>query len=935
MKSFKKRGEKKGTKVFKPFPNFFPFSFLFSFSYQVPISRRKQETMESRVLDRLETLLNTNHTDSIKECLLAIVQSQETNPATARRALHLVLAVLEDQEGQDTSSFSDNLEIASYGLGAIVGLIQDLIDAGELSSAKLQSDKESTISEENSTLHLLKRACTLAVTTLYLKTSSSNATVIRVLSQFTSRRGNIDVNETWDKLLEEQIQRRWSFAIVLPCVTLISTLSSLNEEAAECVPENDMAPSLVICILRCVAFYSKKKQLRNGEVGEGINDGKVYRDEDCSPDIVEQVAEYAVLAVLYQTRLSSRAIALLQCGASIALRLLAKIILSYRKNKNKNSKQPTNGSSIASAACSALAHLLSSAKRDASTFRNVLVEKGNDLRFSILALESAPGDTVAAACYLLHSLFETHLDEASSTVLSGSAVASFVDECDIPCRILQMAASFSLESVTKDGEYALDDEQEIDAHAVQSPLLRDRYGADGEVREVEAVDAASSTLQMFFRCLARPVNATQEEENQKPISMPRNDSHFSVIVQHAPLWARATIELLLSVLFQGAAVEEYLLSRLQSRLTSFQTRHREEGQETCTLSSSSLLHSNDITSWEVAARQSSLQNVDGKGNGAEQGLFVTRGTVPAGTAIAVYGGEWHSGDGASDWWLSLPRGHPAEQYTTCFASSGAMLDGCPAALERCATAARIALDDLRSDNIDERGTHRHSSHSKIVAATKSSSDDECSEAPKSLEAFLDACMCLGHKANHPIKGTLPSLVFYEVSSAWFSDEVSFPLSGDIWNSFVVDLMSKEKVLGGSFLRALPIRSVHANGKETNSDHEIDRVMVLVTLRECHEGEELFVDYGIDNSPTTSLSSIPKPPEETDSEREGAGRGAVLPAPPKLSTQVPSWYVSPWAHLGLSSGEGNNNTRNQSWKIQGVSPPLSRKQRPLREESLTT
>ena len=90
---------------------------------------------------------------------------------------------------------------------------------------------------------------------------------------------------------------------------------------------------------------------------------------------------------------------------------------------------------------------------------------------------------------------------------------------------------------------------------------------------------------------------------------------------------------------------------------------------------------------------------------------------------------------------------------------------------------------------------------------------------------------------------------------------------------MADLMSKEKVLGESFLRALPIRSVHANGKETNTDHEIDRVMVLVTLRECHEGEELFVDYGIDNSPTTSLSSIPKPPEEIDSEPEGARRGA--------------------------------------------------------------
>ena len=86
--------------------------------------------MDSRVLDRLETLLNTKHTDSVKECLLAIVQSQETNPATARRALHLILAVLEDQEGQDTSSFGENLEIAAYGLGAIVGLILDLIDAG-------------------------------------------------------------------------------------------------------------------------------------------------------------------------------------------------------------------------------------------------------------------------------------------------------------------------------------------------------------------------------------------------------------------------------------------------------------------------------------------------------------------------------------------------------------------------------------------------------------------------------------------------------------------------------------------------------------------------------------------------------------------------------------------------------------------------------------
>ena len=264
-----------------------------------------------------------------------------------------------------------------------------------------------------------------------------------------------------------------------------------------------------------------------------------------------------------------------------------------------------------------------------------------------------------------------------------------------------------------------------------------------------------------------------------------------------------------------------------------------------------------------------------------------------------------------------------------------MLDGCPAALERCATAARIALDDLGSDNIEERRPHHHSSHSRIVTAASSSNDDECSKAPKSLEAFLDACMCLGHKANHPIKGTLPSLVFYEVSSAWFSDEVSFPLSGDIWDSFMVDLMSKEKVLGESFLRALPIRSVHANGKETNTDHEIDRVMVLVTLRECHEGEELFVDYGIDNSPTTSLSSIPKPPEEIDSEPEGARRGATLPAPPKVSTQLPSWYVSPWAHLGLNSGEGNSNMSAQSWKIQGVSPPLSRRQRPFREGSLTT
>ena len=825
------------------------------------------ELSDARNHRREISLIGSDDLERREAALLHIMQQFNLPLSLRTDALIAVVSTLEILERSDPAGLRSSPVEAAYGVAALVGLIQDMIDDEQLSEADVAASGDESI----------PRALRIATRAIAWGDAS-------IAGEDGTQHG------------------KQPLSIVLPCMALVLNLSSLSSEVAACAP--DTTPrALIICLERVLAVKKKKQaDETNRGGGEAAADGGEElecqdEDEAVQEDTLLQLTEYTVMSCWYQTRVHGRAAEMVVAGAPGALQAVV-------------SAFPGHAESIGATACSAMVHLLGPIRRRLDrleALRAARVESGGDaddetdgdgdvedvaddefnghwgLRddSSRNAFECAPSEAVNAAATMLRLTLDRFRRFRGGVGTVGGedaqkeaeAVAGLVASCDLPRQLLSLAGSCS--AGDSRGSYR-------------------GYGSSGLVREEAAVDGTSAALQSLFQCLlgvernphATTVTSVANGEGKllwpplttkatttttttttttpplppslsPPSSSISSNSHSPLAV-HAPDWVRDTIMLLLSLLFSGAATEKQLSARIRRGLQTWR-QSQEGGSED---------HGFDLgggsnDAWCVGARPSSLEAAGG-------GLFVTRGTVPAATAVAVYPGEWR-GDDAQEWWDSLAPGHAAEHYTTSFSPpSTAMLDGSPEAVERC------ALDAMR--------------RLSIITTEDEGNAGASSSPPTPLSSFLETCLCLGNLANHPAVGQLPSLVFYEVPIEWIDQ------SGKV--SDVGGSPAKEEDMRGSeVLGGLPVRVV---SNPATCSQRMDKIIILATLRECHEGEELLVDYGI-----------------------GSGIDSVTPL---TSSECPSWYSSPLAHLGLhndaSSDVSSTFNNTSSWKIQGLPCPTN-------------
>jgi hypothetical protein len=149
-------------------------------------------------------------------------------------------------------------------------------------------------------------------------------------------------------------------------------------------------------------------------------------------------------------------------------------------------------------------------------------------------------------------------------------------------------------------------------------------------------------------------------------------------------------------------------------------------------------------------------------------------------------------------------------------------------------------------------------------------------------------------------------VFYEIPAGWFDQ-------ANLGNGAGANTMN-----GGNLLSRLPLTCAGVpSGTPVQASPRA--VLVLVTLRACAAGEELFIDYGASaNRAVSALSPSERSVDDGSAYNHGPIRGAGVDAAAAKGNQgkdvLPEWCKSPWVGtVAAAHGFG------RAWKVTGLPP----------------